>query len=247
MRQKLLWVLFFSLSLITAISVYFYLQKLEERYRQKGDFQPVVVAKERIPARTPITASMLEIKYLPPGYLSGHFLTETREALGKITRTEILQGEILRQEKLVTGKEATNELAFLVTPGKRAVTIAVNDVSGLAGLLRPGDRVDILATLEVSPGPGQDKVSTTSLVVQNVEVLSVDQSLENTPSSLEGKKQGGQRNITLLVTPKQAQSLVLSSEKGSLRLLLRSPSDREPIYLPPLKIYELLSKPEVMQ
>lgn len=245
MRQKLLWILFFSLALATSLSVYFYLQKLEEKYRQKGDFQPVVVAKERIPARTPITASMLEIKYLPPGYLSGKFISDTREALGKITRSEILQGEILRQEKLLGGKEA-NELAFLVTPGKRAVTIAVNDVSGLAGLLRPGDHVDILATLDASPGPGQDKVSTTSLVVQNVEVLSVDQSLENT-SSLEGKKQGGQRNITLLVTPKQAQSLVLSSEKGSLRLLLRSPGDKDPISLPPLKIYDLLSKPEVIQ
>lgn len=241
MRPKVVLGLSLVIALAAAVSVYYYLNKLKITYQQTGNFKQVIVARQRIPARTQITSQMVEVKELPAQYISDLAITELKEALGKTVKAEILPGEILRREKLASGKDAAEGLAFLVTPGKRAVTVAVNDVSGLAGLLRPGDRVDVLGTFELPGGSGQEKATLTSLIVQNLEVLSVDQALASPGQPVaDGKKQIGYRNVTLLVTPEQAQSLVLSSEKGSIRLLLRAPADQDIISLPSLKMQQLV-------
>lgn len=241
MRPRVLLGFSLVLALVAAVSVYYYLNKLKVTYQQTGNFKQVVVARQRIPARTQITSQMVEVKELPAQYISDLAITDLKEALGKTVKAEILAGEILRREKLASGQDAAEGLAFLVTPGKRAVTVAVNDVSGLAGLLRPGDRVDVLGTFELPGGSGQEKATLTSLIVQNIEVLSVDQALASPGQPVaDGKKQIGYRNVTLLVTPEQAQSLVLCSEKGSIRLLLRAPADQDIISLPSLKMQQLV-------
>ncbi|QGP93814.1 Flp pilus assembly protein RcpC/CpaB [Neomoorella glycerini] len=241
MRNKLLLVLSLVTALVAAVLVYYYLDNLKKTYQQKGDFIQVVVARVRIPARTPITTQMIEVKELPAQYISAKAITEPKEALGKTVKSEILPGEILRLEKLASGKDAADGLAFLISPGKRAITVAVNDVSGLAGLLRPGDRVDVLGTFDLPAAAGQEKAGLTSLLVQNVEVLSVDQTLAAPGQPVaDGKKQIGYRNVTLMVTPEQAQPIVLCSEKGSIRLLLRAPADQDIITLPSIKIPQLV-------
>ncbi|WP_258359146.1 Flp pilus assembly protein CpaB [Moorella sulfitireducens (nom. illeg.)] len=242
MRNKLLLVLSLVIALVAASMAYYYLYNLKITYQQKGNFIEVVVARVHIPARAQITSQMLEVKELPARYVNAGAITKPGDAVGKTVKSEILPGEILRQEKLASGKDAADGLAFLIEPGKRAVTIAVNDVSGLAGLLRPGDRVDVLGTFDLPAAGGQDRTSLTSLLVQDVEVLSVDQDLaaENGQAISDGKKQIGYRNVTLMVTPGQAQPLVLCAEKGSVRLLLRAPVDREIIALPSIQMQQLI-------
>lgn len=241
MRNKLFLLLSLVLALAAAALTYYYLDVIKKTYQQKGDFVEVVVARAHIPARTQITPEMIEVKEMPALYVNAGAITKPGDALGKTVKTEILPGEILRREKVATGKDVADGLAFLINPGKRAVTLAVNDVSGLAGLLRPGDRVDILGTFDLTAAGGQEKASVTSLLVQNVEVLSVDQVAvtDGTPLG-EGKKQSGLRTVTLMVTPEQAQPIVLCAERGSIRLLLRAPADQEIVTVPSIKMPQLV-------
>ncbi|MBC7324510.1 MAG: Flp pilus assembly protein CpaB, partial [Moorella sp. (in: Bacteria)] len=134
-------------------------------------------------------------------------------------------------------KDPSQGLAFLVSPGKRAATIAVNDVSGLAGLLRPGDRVDVAGTVDVPLGSARETV--TSLLIQNVHVLAVNQFADPSPVKSSNKSTQTQ-TITLEVTPQQAQTLILAAERGSVRLLLRSPGDEAEVALPSVRLENLV-------
>jgi len=240
LKSKIILLLALLFGLTAAGGTYFFLANIRETYRQSGDFTKVVVARQRIPARTQITAQMIDLKELPAKYINEQAVVDPGETVGKITRAEILPGEQILRDRLVKDKDSMDGLSFLVTPGKRAVTISVNDVSGLAGFLKAGDRVDVLATFDLQGAPGQDKSSITSMVVQNVDVLSVDQNTSSTPSSPDGKKTPSTRTLTLLVTPEQAQPLVLCSEKGSIRLLLRSATDQEIVALPSVRMSQLV-------
>lgn len=239
MRNKLLLILSLLMALAAAVFVYYYLDGLKKTYQQQSDFQPVLVAATEIPAKTLVTSQMVAVKEMPAQYIGSNTCRDPEEALGKTTRSQILPGEIIRQEKLASGKDAADGLAFLVKPGMRAITVAVNDVSGLAGLLRPGDRVDVLGTFEPPAPAGQEKTTLTSLLVQNLEVLALGQSLEADQASGDGDIQYGYRNVTLMVAPEQAQPLTLCSEKGSLRMILRAPADQGTIYLSPVNLAQL--------
>ncbi|HHY06818.1 MAG TPA: Flp pilus assembly protein CpaB, partial [Clostridia bacterium] len=137
--------------------------------------------------------------------------------------TSLVKDEPLLTSKLATPGEVKNGLAYLVPVGKRAISIAVNEVSGLAGLLQPGDRVDVAAIMSFPDGRGGEEVSAL-IVVQNIPILAVGKQMDEKGKKI-GSESGEQKTITLAVTIKEAQALLLAGQKGSLRLLLRSPVD----------------------
>lgn len=240
MRNKILLALSLIAALVAAALVYYYLDNLKKTYREIEDFRTVVTAATRIPAKTMVKKEMLEVKEIPVRYISENAVTATEDALGKITKSEILPGEVLRSEKLSGTKEGRDGLAYSVTPGKRAVTVSVNDVTGVAGLLRTGDRIDVLGTIDAQTGSGQEKASSTSFLIQNIEILSLDQTYAVDESSVQ-TNQGGYKNVTLLVTPQQALPLVLCSQKGSIWFALRAPVDEDIVDLPPVKVSDLIN------
>lgn len=233
MKNKLILILAVIVGLVAAGGIYMFLDNMKNTYVVNGDFVKVTVARQRIPAKTQITAQMIELKDVPAKYINERAAVDSKEVIGKIAKSEILPGEQVLLDKLAKDKEASDGLSYLLQPGKRAVTVAVNEVSGIAGLVRPGDRVDVLGTLDVQ-GP------LTTLVVQNVDVLSIDQSTTAAGNSQDGKKAAPAHTITLSVTTEQAQPLVLCSEKGSIRLILRSATDQEIIALPSFRITQLV-------
>lgn len=241
MKNKLILILAVIIGLAAAGGIYLYLKNMEKTYEVNGDFVKVAVARQRIPAKTQITAQMLELKEFPAKYINERAAVDSKEVIGKIAKSDILTGEQVLRDKLAKDKETSDGLSFLLQPGKRAVTIAVNEVSGLAGLVKPGDRVDVLGTFDLQGAVGQEKSSLTTLLIQNVDVLSTDQSTNpGAGSSPDGKKAAPARTITLSVTPEQAQPLVLCSEKGSIRLMLRPAADQEIIALPSTRMNQLV-------
>ena len=97
--------------------------------------------------------------------------------------------------------------ASLITPEKRAVTIRVNDVVGVAGFLLPGNFVDVISSVD----SGNRQVKTTT-VLENIKVLAVDQTArtdDNKPVIV--------RAVTLEVTPKEAEKLMTETNRGSIR------------------------------
>jgi len=107
-------------------------------------------------------------------------------------------------------------LSTLIAPGMRATTIRVNDVSGVAGFVLPGDRVDVLLTRDPTSGKRRGNNLQTDVFLQNMKVLAIAQD-----ANQDRNKAAVVKAVTLEVTPTQAQKLTLAQKLGSLSLALR--------------------------
>ncbi|MCL6477974.1 MAG: Flp pilus assembly protein CpaB [Peptococcaceae bacterium] len=217
--------------LVAAYGTYQYLKHMENMYKSSENFVKVAVAKVRIPARQVIGEQMVEIKEMPANYIGPSVIGRKEEVVGKIARSEIYPGEQIIKNKVASPQDPGEGLAMLVEPGRRAMTVAVNDVSGVAGLLKPGDHVDILATVSVNKD-----TPITSLIVQNVRVLAVNKAMAAEADA----KQPQNGTLTLSVDPVEAQQLTLATEKGSIRALLRTPTDSARLSVPSTNMNHLV-------
>ena len=135
----------------------------------------------------------------------------------------------------VSGPGARAGLSALVSEGMRAVTVRVNDASGVAGFVLPGDRVDVLYTRE-------DGDATIDILLQNVRVLAINQMAdEKKAEPIEG------RVATLELTPLDAQKLSLAQTTGTLTLTLRAAGSLDPAPAQRIVENELVSNPSVYQ
>jgi pilus assembly protein CpaB len=120
----------------------------------------------------------------------------------------------------LTGEGQGASIAALLPDGKRAAAVRVNDVSGVAGFVRPNDTVDVLITRQAI-GADRD-AQVTDVLLQNIRVIAMDQNAyagDGTPALA--------RTATLEVTPLDAQKLALGQQLGSLSLVLRKPGAEE--------------------
>jgi pilus assembly protein CpaB len=125
-------------------------------------------------------------------------------------------------------------LSMLVRPSMRAASLEVNQVSGVSGFVLPGDRVDVLVTVD-SRQATEDAVTRT--VLQNTEVLAAGQKTEqqdNKPITVQ--------SVTLLVDPAGAEALALSAHEGKIHLVLRNPEDQETVQVASLSTREMLGQ-----
>jgi len=131
-----------------------------------------------------------------------------------VLRTIEINEPILKNK--ITGFGGRASLSTLIAPGMRATTIRVNDVTGVAGFVLPGDRVDILLTRDPSSDERRGKNLQTDVFLQNMKVLAIAQDANEDRS-----KPAVVKAVTLEVTPTQAQKLTLAQKLGSLSLALR--------------------------
>lgn len=221
MKNKYIIILSLVFGLLTGYFIYDYLIKVEQKV-SNIQYGQVVVAKTDVSAKSLITGEMLEIKNVPVEYIHPQALRQKEEALGSIAVAPIIQGEQVLKKKIAVPKDVKYGLAYAVPPGKRAMTVPVDEVSGIAGLVKPGDRVDVAAVVNI-PEPGLQKESPYALVVlQDLLVLATGRTLEDKTDN-----KGGQSytTVTLAVTVEQSQPLFLASQKGNIKLMLRSPVD----------------------
>jgi pilus assembly protein CpaB len=132
----------------------------------------------------------------------------------------IVRNEPILPAKLAS-KEAGSGLPPIIPAGKRALSVRVNEVIGVAGYVLPGTRVDVVAT--ANPTNRSEDV-TSKVVLSNVEVLTAGTRLEQ--DTTDGKPMQV-TVVTLLVTPDQSERLTLASTEGKIQLALRNPLDRE--------------------
>jgi pilus assembly protein CpaB len=178
---------------------------------------PVVVAVEDIPRGASLTARLLKTRDYPRGMQPPGTLTRVEDALDRAVFMPMVKDEPVLDGKLAP-KGARRGMAALVPSGLRAFTINTPSVaSGVAGFVLPGNKVDVLLTMEGGRG------STTSTLLQNLEILAVDQRIDAPSDNRVDPNQ--LRSVTLLVTPDQAARLGLGQNKGALQLSLRNPQD----------------------
>ncbi|HXI87092.1 MAG TPA: Flp pilus assembly protein CpaB [Parvularculaceae bacterium] len=179
----------------------------------------VLVASKDIPFGGKIVADLVKTVQWPTASLPENAILERKDLLEgpeapRIALRSFAAGEPFLKAK-VSGFGEKPVLSRRVSEGMRAFTIRVNDVSGVAGFLLPGDRVDILLTRD-SDGRGRDNL-VTDVVLQNVTVLGIDQ-LANENA----EKPTVAKSATVEVTPEQAQKLALAAQVGTLSLSLRN-------------------------
>lgn len=208
-----------------------YIKGLRDSSLASGAPRTVVVAAVDIPARTSITSSMLKQIDVPasaaePDAFAGPALAENQLSL--IT---IPAGSQVTASKV--GRPADVGLPVRLAPGTRAVSIQIDKVKGISGLLEPGDRVDILA---IPPhGSGSD-LPHAAAILRGIRVLAVGNSLETTSATPSPEEQNS-TTVTLEVSPKQADLLASADANTTLRLALRSP--REPVNSEPTESLQL--------
>jgi len=191
----------------------------------EGQLVRIVVAKRDIaPGHTLEAADLVEAAFPPESVPRGSFRASSEPA-GRVAAIQVIQGQpVLDSFLAMTGSGAGAQA--IVPPGMRAVTVEVNEFSGVAGLLVPGCRVDVVSTL-----PDQTtKASVARTIVQNVKVLAVGQRL--TVNNAGAKNESAMsaeaavaRSVTLLVKPREAEAIELCSSSGRTRLVLRGSFD----------------------
>lgn len=232
--SKKYWVLALLCGLATAFLSYQYIQDLKTRY-SPDNLVPVLMASETIVKDSIINSKQLNIDYLPAQYAHPQALQAKEDAVGKTVIDEITVGEQVLKSRLLD-KNREQRLAYSIPKDCRAVSIAIDNISGVAGYIKPGDYVDIIATLDISADSGATSRSYSILTLQEIKVLAVGEPIE-----IGDKKSSGMgKTLTLAVSIKDALPLVLASERGNLRLLLRSPVDKSKVKLPPYQTDNLL-------
>lgn len=190
-------------------------QAAEHNYSQHA----VVVAAVDIPARTQITAEMITRVVKPAWILEPDTIEDPSKAIGSVALINIPNTAALTASKL--GRPNDLGLPVQVRAGMRAVTISIDKVKGIAGLIEPGDRVDVM-----SIPPGSAPGGYASTILRGLRVLAVGTTID-TPSSTPGPQDQNSTTVTLEVTPRQGDLLANADATTSLRLALRSP--KEPI------------------
>ncbi|HEY8750467.1 MAG TPA: Flp pilus assembly protein CpaB, partial [Tepidisphaeraceae bacterium] len=179
----------------------------------------VVVAKAAIPPGTALTSEDVGLAAIAAQTAPTDSFTNPADLVGRVTSAPTLQGQPFLRPLLAPVGTAPG-LQALVPPGLRAVTIDVNESTGVAGLLAPGFHVDVIST-GVNPDPTK---AVSRVIVQNVPVVAVGQRLGG-PKAEGDKEVAVARTVTLLVTPHAAEALDIALASGRLRLALRSIGD----------------------
>ncbi|HEY1883611.1 MAG TPA: Flp pilus assembly protein CpaB [Candidatus Cybelea sp.] len=187
----------------------------------------VLIATQEIPARERITDSMFRTEMRPVQSLEPDALGTANQAVGSLALITIPAGSELTASKI--GTNVAFALPVRLQPGMRAVSIPVDRVKGVSGMILPGDRVDVIAIPPSSSGSAPPKAVT---IFRGIRVLAVGNALENAMATPSPEEQSA-ATVTLEVNPKQADMLAWADANANLRLALRSP--REPIRSEPVE------------
>jgi pilus assembly protein CpaB len=195
----------------------------------------VAVAAENLSLGTRLTKDNVKIVGWPsPSPVQGSFATADA-LVGRGLIQPVHANEPLTETKLAP-IEAGAGLPPSIPPGMRALSVRVNDVIGVAGFTTPGTRVDVLVTLN------RGDVSMSRAVVSNVQVLTAG-TLFDQEQSKDGKAIPS-TVVTLMVTPDDAERIVLAQNSGSIMLVLRNPLDVVPTDTKGVRLTSLMGAPD---
>ncbi len=181
----------------------------------------IVAAATDIPIGTKLDASNVKLATWPKEALAAGYLTDARLISGRVAVRPMSAGDIITEAKLMPQNRAATSgvMTYIVPQGHRAVTVAVNEVAGVAGFITPNSRVDVVLTTP-RPGAANKEDNISKIILQNVPVLASGQATE--------QKEGKPvivPTVTLDLLPDDAEKLIVGAKKGALQLLLRNVVD----------------------
>lgn len=227
-------------ALIAGFGIYQLLREISKP--QETPRTTVVVASVDIRENTLITADMVELRPVATEALLPNYVRDLDSVVGMVLSSNVYAGEQIVTNRLVRMGEndsQSNTLAYVVEPGMRAISISVNQVSGVSHLIKPGNMVDLIVNYayeEETEGAQQTKTVTASrMMIQNKRVLAVGSTL-----SKEGEPE--YITLTLEVTPQEAVEISYAEYTSSIRVLLRSSLDTQNVDSREINLEDLREK-----
>lgn len=216
-----------------AVVGYFGLTSLASRStaRSNSNYRDVVVTATDLTFGVKLDRAMLRIARYPKDAVPEGAYATLDSVVGQTTKVFMGAREPVTAIKM---SSRGGGLSMLVRPSMRAASLEVNQVSGVSGFVLPGDRVDVLVTVDPR-NINEDAVTRT--VLQNTEVLAAGQKTEqqdNKPITVQA--------VTLLVSPEGAETLALALHEGKIHLVLRNPEDQEENQVASLSTREMLGR-----
>jgi pilus assembly protein CpaB len=199
------------------------------------DTVEVLIAKNDIPLGSSVGAADMQWQLWPIQAASPVFVRKSEkpnaieELTGAIARTPFVAGEPLRENKLIKAN-GSGYMAAVLDKGMRAISTEISPETGAGGFILPNDRVDVILSRrdrEAERATGVES-HTSETILSNIRVLAIDQTL----GEKDGQKVVIGKTATLELTPRQAESLALSRQLGTLSLALRSLADANSTSLP---------------
>ncbi|HWA99338.1 MAG TPA: Flp pilus assembly protein CpaB [Pirellulales bacterium] len=223
MRPKSLMLLIVALGcgLVAAVGINQMMAARDVTAAPTGETVPVFLAKEPINLGDTVKPDMVKLEEFPTDKLPPGAVTSLEDLKGRRARQKILPGMPIVDAWLLGKGESGDDVTTLVPKGYRIAPVRVDAVSGVAGLIKPGDRVDVLVHVRENPSMGINKTSTQTFL-QNVKVFAVDDIFRR---DSDGQTSVAAKTISLVVTPGQAELVTLATEMGTVRLVMRNSDD----------------------
>src|SRR5574341_723338 len=214
------------LGLITSVMVFSWLQNEKNRLMAApiplSRNVQVLVSNGDLSWGTKLTPEMMQLQEFPPGAIpEGHF-TSLEAIKDRVLLVDMKRNELVLESKLAPLGTTSGGVAAVTDVNKRAMSVKVDDVIGVAGFIKPADRVDVMVTIE--PEAGKQGNTIAKMILENVRVLAAGTQMERKGKDEEPKQV---QVITVEVDVEEAEKLALASNQGRLRLALRNPLNSE--------------------
>jgi pilus assembly protein CpaB len=207
---------------LASIALYNYLKGQEAMVQGAVATQSIVVAAEEIPIGSSIVPQQVKMLNWPKAAIpAGQTFSSVEQVTGRTAIDRYTAGEPIVEAKLIPKDGQSGILTYKIPEGHRAMTVAVDQVAGVAGFISPGNMVDVVLTT-TTPGTNQQPVS--KIVLQNVPVLATGQVISQEKKD---EKPVVVPTVTMDVTPEDAEKLAIASTQGRLQLVLRRVGDKE--------------------
>lgn len=233
LRVPLLWVGAIGFGLLGASAARSYIAGEVDAARERADrdrqLTEVVVARRSVAAGELINADTMAIRQVAVAYLpAGAVRPDEFGAYdGETLRVAMVSGEPLFPAAVALRDRAG--LSSRIPPGTRAMTVLVDEVNSVSGMLRPGDRIDLMFSVRPRPEAGLPAGELATPLMSDLLVLATGTRTEPSAAGAAGVDPGVRFGaITVEVSPAQAQRLILAQRSGRITALLRHPDDRSP-------------------
>ncbi len=197
---------------------YDHLCRLEQANSRTGPTEKILVATRDIPVAVNLTVQDVKLVDMPKQFVPEGVLVDPKKVIGKSLKVSTAKRMPILASMVHTGKG----FGGVIPEGYRAVSVKVDEYSGVAGFLQPGAFVDVVGTFKLRQDDTGITHTISKIVLQGVEVRAVGQKFRE---DVGGKEVDLVRSVTLLVKPDDVERLQLASSSGKIRLALRAPLD----------------------
>ncbi len=194
----------------------------------------VVVASDTIPVGSRIGEQQVKVAAWPEKIVPDGAITDPKTVVNSVARVTIEKNQPLSQSQLLG--QGAEVLPLMIPDGMRAMSVRVDDVTGVSGFITPNSRVDVLVAGAADAEGNQGQRS--KLILQGIRVLAIGKSITQTQ-----EKPVEVPTVTLLVSPADAEKLTLATRYEPVRLALRNYSDDQVVGTPGLSTAALFESP----